>query len=240
MVNKKTALVFGSTGGIGSVVVDFFKCWKYQLGLFSRHQPTCQKKKTISCSGDVRSAEQVQKFVEDVISQFGRIDVVVNCVGIIESATIQETTTARFEEIWRTNTVGTFNILKAVYNTLVQQKFGHVFLISSLRSHIPGKGKAAYCASKAGMNALADVFRLETESANIRTTVINPGFVDTDWYGEDTQRPYYGQNPIPITQPQDIVEAIQFILDLSPGAYVNEVNIGEVFGGREGIQWKKK
>jgi len=222
---KKTMVVFGASGGIGSCVVSDFQ--EYNKSLASRSLSFYSDETSLSDSVDVRNAGQVKSFVERTHEKFGSIDVVVNCVGVINVKSIQDIDLYEFMSVFDTNVFGLLNILKETSRYLEN---GFFINIGSLRDAIPCRNRAAYCSSKAAMCMLIKVFRLEHPS--IKVCNINPGYVDTDLH-PDRKYPYDKKTMErkEVLSARDVVDKIKSLLR-NP---VDEVEIGEVFGGRDDI-----
>jgi len=184
---------------------------------------------------DITRDEEVDTAVSRILEKFGRIDVLVNCAGISHVAHVNDLELEDMQNVYDVNVKGTINTCKAVLGAMKEQGFGHIFNIGSLRGINYGKGKAAYGMSKASVIAFSKTLAREVEEYGIKVTVINPGFVDTDIYGDISLRPFVGNIPgvleqASLTQPSDIAKTILYLLDLSPGACVEELNIGKLWG----------
>jgi NADP-dependent 3-hydroxy acid dehydrogenase YdfG len=235
---KKTALVFGATGGIGQAIVQEL-AENYNLGLSSTSIDFVESHYTYCKKLDIRYPAKVESFVSEVHNKFKSIDVLVNSAGITNIATIEDLDVNELESVFSVNVLGLVNTVKAVLPIMIKQKRGHIILIGSLRAFKSVRGKAAYCMSKAAVSMFSKVLRKEVKDYNIKVTVINPGFTDTDVY-EKPKRPFKMKpdgsfEEVPITLPIDIAKSISYILGLSEGTLIEELNIGELFGERQDI-----
>lgn len=233
---KKTALITGATGGIGSAIAKALHSNGYNLSLLSRTIELKDTKDILAQRCDITDIDSVCKAVVHTISKFGRIDVLTNCAGISGYGTIEELDPHDVEEIYKVNVMGTLNVCKTVLPYMEEQRSGYIINIGSLRGIQYSAGKAAYSMSKAAVIALSKTLKEEVTEYGIKVTVINPGFVDTTIYGSTALRPYIlsipgqGLRIAAITQPQDIAYTVLYLLNLSLGAEIEELNIGRLWG----------
>jgi 3-oxoacyl-[acyl-carrier protein] reductase len=157
---------------------------------------------------DVRDASSTELAVRTVIAKHGGIDVLVNCAGVGVGAPISDLPHDEWDRIIGTNLTGVFNCCKAAIPHLKTRGGGWIVNISSLASTNPFPGGAAYCASKAGLNAFSDALMQELRHDNIRVTSILPGSVATGFSGRE---PASGADWK--LHPEDVAQAIVDLLD---------------------------
>jgi len=245
MVDKKTALIFGATGGIGKAIVHELYDRDYNLGLSSTSIDLKSSNKLFAKKVDIRKPAEVETFVSEVHNKFKTIDVLINSAGIMNVNLVKDLNINDLKSVFSVNVYGLFNTVKAVLPIMISQKQGHIIIIGSLRGFKSSKTKAAYCMSKAAVSMFSKILRKEVKDYNIKVTLINPGFTDTMLYKKNSKRPFLLKSDnifeeIPVTLPIDIAKSVSFILSLSEGALVEEFNIGEVFGGRKDICLREK
>ena len=132
---------------------------------------------------DVREAPAVESAVRDVVSRFGGIDVLVNNAGVGVGAPIADMSHDEWHRIIATNVTGVFHCCHAVIPHLRARGGGWIVSISSLASKNPFAGGAAYCASKAALNAFSEALMQELRYDNIRVSYVLPGSVATGFSG---------------------------------------------------------
>lgn len=132
---------------------------------------------------DVRDRASVEAAVHQVVSGFGGLDVLVNNAGVGVGAPIAELSEDEWDRIVGTNLTGVFHCTKAAIPHLRRRGGGWIINISSLASKNPFAGGAAYCASKAGLNAFSEALMQELRYDNIRVSYILPGSVSTGFSG---------------------------------------------------------
>ena len=157
---------------------------------------------------DVRDPASAQLAVETVVAKFGGVDVLVNSAGVGVGVPIAEMPHDEWDRIIGTNLTGVFNCCKAIIPHLRTRGGGWIVNLSSLASTNPFPGGAAYCASKAGLNAFGEALMQELRYDNIRVTTILPGSVAT---GFNNREPGAGSDWKLL--PEDVAHAIVDALD---------------------------
>jgi 3-oxoacyl-[acyl-carrier protein] reductase len=132
---------------------------------------------------DVRDAGAVEAAFRDVVSRFGGVDVLVNNAGVGGGAPVADLSHDEWDRIVGTNLTGVFNCCRTVLPHLRRRGGGWIINISSLASTNPFAGGAAYCASKAGLNAFSEALMQEVRYDNIRVSCILAGSVATAFSG---------------------------------------------------------
>jgi NAD(P)-dependent dehydrogenase (short-subunit alcohol dehydrogenase family) len=132
---------------------------------------------------DVREAPAVQSAVRDVVARFGGLDVLVNNAGVGVGAPIADLSDDEWHRIIDTNVTGVFHCCKAAIPHMRARGGGWIVSISSLASKNPFAGGAAYCASKAALNAFSEALMQEVRYDNIRVSYVLPGSVATGFTG---------------------------------------------------------
>ena len=132
---------------------------------------------------DVRDAAAAELAVRTSVAKFGGLDVLVNNAGVGVGVPIAEMPHDEWNRIIGTNVTGVFNCCKAAIPHLRQRGGGWIVNISSLASKNPFAGGAAYCASKAAVNAFSEALMQELREDNIRVTYVLPGSVATGFSG---------------------------------------------------------
>ena len=157
---------------------------------------------------DVRDAASVELAVRTAVAKFGGLDVLVNSAGIGVGAPIAELPNDEWNRIIGTNLTGVFHACKAAIPHLRARGGGWIVNISSLASTSPFAGGAAYCASKAGVNAFTEALMQELRYDNIRVTCILPGSVATGFNGREP-----GAGADWKLLPEDVAHAIVDVLN---------------------------
>lgn len=157
---------------------------------------------------NVREVSSAELAVRTAVAKFGGIDALVNNAGVGVGVPIAEMPHDEWDRIIGTNITGVFNCCKAAIPHLRQRGGGWIVNISSLASKNPFAGGAAYCASKAAVNAFSEALMQELRYDNIRVTYVLPGSVATGFSGRE---PAAGSEWKLL--PEDVAQAIVDVLN---------------------------
>jgi 3-oxoacyl-[acyl-carrier protein] reductase len=214
----RVVLITGGTRGIGYAVAEALLRAGDKVAITGTSDASVMKAEhtlssidegqVVGIVCDVRDASSTELAVQTVIAKFGGIDVLVNSAGIGVGAPISDLPHDEWDRIIGTNLTGVFNCCKAAIPHLKTRGGGWIVNISSLASTNPFPGGAAYCASKAGLNAFSDALMQELRYDNIRVTSILPGSVATGFSGREA-----GSGAEWKLHPEDVAEAIVGVLN---------------------------
>jgi 3-oxoacyl-[acyl-carrier protein] reductase len=157
---------------------------------------------------DVRDPASAELAVRTAAARFGGFDALVNNAGVGVGVPISDLSHDEWERIIGTNLTGVFNCCKAAIPVLRQRGGGWIVNVSSLASKNPFVGGAAYCASKAGLNAFSEALMQELRPDNIRVTYILPGSVATGFSGRANDAGAEWK-----LHPEDVAQAIVDVLN---------------------------
>ena len=157
---------------------------------------------------DVRDGGDAEAAVRTAAARFGGLDVLVNNAGVGVGVPISEMPHDEWNRIIGTNLTGVFNCCRAAIPVLRQRGGGWIVNVSSLASKNPFVGGAAYCASKAGLNAFSEALMQELRPDNIRVTYVLPGSVATGFSGRESTSGAEWK-----LQPEDVAQAIIDVLN---------------------------
>lgn len=136
---------------------------------------------------DMADEAQVTALAAGTIEGFGRLDILVNCAGLMRQASLTQTSTALWDEILNVNLRGVFLLCRAAWPHL-QASRGQIINISSMAAVQGYLDEAAYCASKHGMNGLTEVLALEGKPYGIRALAVCPAATETPLWDQDAPR----------------------------------------------------
>ena len=137
---------------------------------------------------DVRQYGDVEQAVGAAATRFGGLDILVNNAGVGVFAEVSEMTPEQWAEVLETNLTGVFNACHAALPHLRRRGRGFIINISSLAGSNPFAGAAAYCASKAGLNAFSEALMQELRYDDIRVSYVMPGSVATGFSSGDPSK----------------------------------------------------
>jgi 3-hydroxybutyrate dehydrogenase len=186
----KTALVTGSTSGIGLGIAhalaaegcavalngfgDVAEIEKIKRDLSNRYEV-----KVAYSAADVSKPDQIRKMVADMVSQLGPVDVLVNNAGIQHVAPIEQFPDDKWDAIIAINLSAAFHATKAVLPSMRNRGWGRIVNIASAHGLVASEDKAGYVAAKHGLVGLTKVTALEAASSGITCNAICPGWVLT-------------------------------------------------------------
>jgi NAD(P)-dependent dehydrogenase (short-subunit alcohol dehydrogenase family) len=133
-----------------------------------------------TAEADVTDAEEVSRAVADLEQRLGPTELLFANAGIVRETSALNFRVEEFATEVQVNLIGVANSMAAVLPGMLARRSGHLVAISSIASYRGVPLLAGYCASKAGVNALCDAFRVELKPSGIRVTTICPGFIKTD------------------------------------------------------------
>src|SRR6185312_9812544 len=130
----------------------------------------------------------MERAVGAAVARFGGLDILINNAGLGVFADVAEMTSQQWSEVIDTNLTGVFNACHAAIPQLRRRKGGFIINISSLAGKNAFAGGAAYCASKAGLNAFSESLMQELRYDDIRVSYVMPGSVATDFSSGDASK----------------------------------------------------
>ena len=160
----------------------------------------------LSIRADVRHADQVNQAIDTVVRRFGGLDVLVNNAGVGIFQPVTDMTGDDWHRVMETNLTGVFYCCRAALPHLRSRGGGWIINISSLSSTGPFAGGAAYCASKAGLNAFTEALMQEVRQDGIRVACVLPGSVRTEFSGRKA-----GSDTWKLA-PEDVAQAVTALI----------------------------
>jgi len=129
---------------------------------------------------DVTDREQVDAFVKDAHTTWGRIDIMLHNAGLMPMAPLAANRWQEWDQCIDVNLKGVLYGLGAVLPIMQAQKSGHNIFVSSVAGHVVNPVGAVYCATKTGIRVIAEALRQEVKEWGGRTTILSPGAVNTE------------------------------------------------------------
>jgi 3-oxoacyl-[acyl-carrier protein] reductase len=192
LLEGKVAIVTGASRGIGAAIVLKLAEHGANVAFTYVSDSSAEKASALenqlqglgikakaykSDAGDYAACET---FVNDVVKEFGKIDVCVNNAGISKDNLLLRVSADEWDKIMGTNLKSVFNITKQVIRPMMKAKSGSIINMSSIVGVRGGGGQTSYAASKAGIIGFTKAVAHELGSRNIRCNAIAPGFIETD------------------------------------------------------------
>ncbi len=190
LLEGKTALITGGSRGIGKgivkVLIDnganvaFTYASSSGLALELSEKLNSNKTKCVSYKSDASVYSDCEKLIQNVLNDFGNIDVLINNAGITKDNLLLRMSEDDYDKVMDVNMKSVFNMTKACQRTFLKNKKGSIINISSVVGLKGNAGQSNYAASKAAIIGFSKSIALELGSRNIRCNVIAPGFIKTE------------------------------------------------------------
>ena len=232
-LNGKTAVVTGGSRGIGFAIAHALAVEGVKVaitGLSESHLADARDKlgraggagpdAIDALRADVRKYADVEQAIGAAVKRFGGLDILVNNAGVGLFTNVAEMKPAQWADVLETNLTGVFNACHAALPYLRQRGGGFIINISSLSGKNPFAGAAAYCASKAGLNAFSEALMQEVRYDGIRVSYVMPGSVATGFGGGDPSK----GDDWKIT-PDEVAEVVVNLLRHNPRSLPSRVEL---------------
>jgi NAD(P)-dependent dehydrogenase (short-subunit alcohol dehydrogenase family) len=184
----KVALVTGATSGIGRACAIAFATAGANVACIGRKEDALQDvseriravdTEALAIKADLSSVAEAERVVNETVTKFGGIDVVVNAAGHISSGTIENTSLEAWDEMMNVNVRAAFQLMQKALPSLIERR-GNIVNVSSVTGLRAFPGVLAYCVSKAAMDQLTRCASLELAAKGVRVNAVNPGVVVTE------------------------------------------------------------
>jgi 3-oxoacyl-[acyl-carrier protein] reductase len=144
--------------------------------------------KAIAVVADVARKDQVEAMAAKALSEFGRVDILINNAAIRPHKPFTEVTPEDWEEVRGVVLDGAIYLTRALIESMVKQEYGRILFFTGEGAFVGGNGRAHVSAAKMGLVGLARGLASEFAARNIRVNVVSPGSIDTtranpEWYG---------------------------------------------------------
>ncbi len=221
-MKKRVAVITGASRGIGKVTLDLLQKQGFQTVALSR----TLRNTRYSRACDVRDEDSVKKVFKDILANFGRIDVLVNCAGLVSPKKSLELQASDWDEMLGVNLMGTYFCCKYALLAMVRQQYGKIVNISSKA----GRGcsrtaSLAYTCSKYGVIGLTRQLAAEFARSHININCVCPSQVNTEMLKVNVPKAMRDQllAGVPMgrfAEPREIAHAIAFLVN-DEASYVN-------------------
>jgi 3-oxoacyl-[acyl-carrier protein] reductase len=215
---QRVALVTGGSRGIGLAIADALLDAQASVVVTGRSQEHLEagrkqlsqgdpsrEKRIHAVAADVRDHESAKAAVDGAVTRFGGLDILVNNAGVGIFRSVADTDVASWHDVIGTNLSGVFYCCHAAIPHIKSRGGGWIISISSLAGKNPFPSGAAYCASKAALNAFSEALMQEVRHDNIRVSYVMPGSVATGFSrGESPSGPAADWK----LSPEDVAEVV--------------------------------
>ena len=187
-IKNAVVLVTGASSGIGQATARAASRAGARVVLLARRGDRIEALaqelgNALAVACDVTQPEQVQHAIDATLATFGRIDALINNAGQGLHTNIEDINIEDFTELLNLNTVAPLAMMQAVIPFMREQGRGSIVNVSSGATLATYPGSAAYTSSKAALNMLSSVARLELAQAGIAVSIMHPSITTTEFYG---------------------------------------------------------
>ncbi len=247
-LDQKIALVTGGSRGIGLAIATRLAQAGAHILVAARAEDTlAQAVDHIRAVGgsadklvfDVQDIAAGQEAIDHSVTQYGRLDILVNCAGINVRAPATEIKPEDFDQVYQVNVRGPLFLSQAAGRAMIAAGSGKIINIASLTSFIGLSKVASYAASKGALVQMTRTLATEWASHNVQVNAVAPGFIHTDlnaklWQNEAMLNWVVGNTPAGrLGTPEDVVGAVHFLASPSSDFVTGQVIVvdGGFLGG---------
>jgi NAD(P)-dependent dehydrogenase (short-subunit alcohol dehydrogenase family) len=237
MSEKKTAIITGASGSIGTrLVAGFLEQGFNVVGTFlNATQSLSASSNLILVEGDIGKRETATEVIEAAIKNFGTVDILVNNAGIFRKKPFTEFTTEDFNALVSINLLGFFQITQLVVREMLKRRSGSVVTISASLADQPiaGIDGSVSMMTKGGLNSITRSLAIEYAKEGVRFNAVAPGAVATSMQQDD---PADALNRSPMGKFVEVNDIVSAVLYLAQAGQIT----GEVLhvdGGAHAGRW---
>lgn len=236
MIRGKTVLITGGSQGIGLAVMHSLLEEGALVGIMSRNAQHLQaaidsvnplyKHNVTGIQADVREESEVRQAVQQMVSQYGTIDYLINSAGVSmrEKQVLQDTDVNEWKNMIDINLTGTYLMCREVLPYMTEKQSGYIINILSTAAFRSGKENSLYSASKYGARALTESIMEENRRSGVRITSVSPGAVDTTIW-DHKKHPISAEDRETMLQAGDIAGIIVYLLNLPLRVYIDNITV---------------
>lgn len=228
-LNGRVAIITGASSGIGAATAKALATQGVKVVLAGRSEDklnqvaqTLNEEAVHIVPTDVTIQTDVDALVAQAIDTFGKVDIFVNCAGLMRSSKITDYQVDAWDAMVDTNIKGLLYSLNAILPKFEAQGSGHVVNLASISANEVSKASALYSATKSAVLMIFNGLEKELAKTGIKTTSILPGMVDTPM----TEHSDFGGRKK--LDPENIADAIVYALTQPAHVNVNEVTVRPV------------
>ena len=235
MESRRVALITGAAQGIGRCIAQTLGAHGYAIALNDVRAPTDTQTslRSVGCEavalvGDIATEGVVEAGVEQIVSRWGRLDVLVNNAGVSCIRRAQDTSAEQFRRVIEVNLLGAFIAARAAGSVMINQGSGSIINIALIAGLVGIADRVAYNASKHGLIGMTRTLAAEWGGYGVRCNAVCPGWVKTDMDVADQAGGNYSDADITdrvpmgrFASPEDVANAVCFLADPAVSGFIN-------------------
>jgi clavulanate-9-aldehyde reducatase len=240
MINGKVVAITGASSGIGEATALACVEAGAKVALGARRTDRIEQLaakirdgggEAVAIATDVADEASARAFVEGANEQLGGLHGLVNNAGVMLLGPVEGADTDQWRTMVEVNCLGLLYCTHAALPIMREQGAGHIVNVSSVAGRVAALGSAVYNLTKWGVVGFSEGLRQEALHANVRVTIIEPGFVETELQGHNEGNPIVMQaiekmrEQMEPLQASDIAEAVAYALTRPQHVSINEVLI---------------
>jgi NAD(P)-dependent dehydrogenase (short-subunit alcohol dehydrogenase family) len=235
MESRRVALITGAAQGIGRCIAKTLGARGYHLALNDIRAPTDTSSvlrgagcELIEIIGSVADERVIESGIGQIVSRWGRLDVLVNNAGVSCIVPAEETSAEQFRRVLDINLLGAFITARAAGAIMIAQRSGSIVNIASIAGLVGIADRVAYNASKHGLIGMTRTLAAEWGGRGVRCNAVCPGWVKTEMDIADQAGGSYTDADITdrvpmgrFASPEDIANAVSFLADSAVSGFIN-------------------
>jgi len=188
-IEGRVAIVTGASRGIGEAIVCGFSSAGAKVVLASRSEKKINKisnniikngGNSIAIKTDVTNYKDLKFLLNESVSNFGNVDILVNCAGVTFGMESQDYKKDFWDKTYKTNLKSVFDLCQIVAKNMIINNGGSIINITSIAAVLASPNNPAYNATKGGLRQLSKAFAADWAKYNIRVNNLGPGYFNTE------------------------------------------------------------
>lgn len=189
-MNDKVIVITGGTGGLGQALIDklisedYFVAFSYLISenvaneIIKKYSH--KEDQIMACQVDITDEQSVEKFRNNIIEKYGKIDILINNAGICEDSSVLEMNFDSWKRVIDINLTGTYICCKEFLKSMIYYDKCKIINIASVKGLFGSNNQVNYCSSKAGIFGLTKALAKECGKYNISINAVCPGYIETN------------------------------------------------------------
>ncbi len=237
-LDGKVAVITGASSGIGEATAEALAAEGASVVVAARREDRLSDLveringnggKALPVECDVTDEEQAHGLIQKAKDEYGQVDILVNNAGVMQLSKVEKGLSDEWRTMFNVNVLGLLYATDAAVQVMKEQGSGHLVNISSVAGRRSRATTGVYSGTKFAVNAISEALREELLEDNIRVTMVEPGAVETELAthitDEEAQEALSGILELDILQPEDIANAIAYVVTQPERVSINEILI---------------